>query len=200
MYKEIESNLSKQMQQVVNRLFRKFCYSIYFAVLFFINGLLLSECRAGLRADIEKDKRSYFKSRINHRENEATFFVSSHDSNTKKMWEKIQMFCLDIPFFPITCLISQVDKKWNNFTSVFSTTVNGFDWNWSAITELQCCLGWFHGSTLMRISPVSLLVSRCLSDVFSGDYTRSDLELNSFLRLFKSAPRAGENWMKSQAA
>lgn len=84
MHKEIESNLSKQMQQVVNRLFRKFCYSIYFAVLFFINGLLLSECRAGLRADTEQDKRSYFKSHINRRENEATFSVSSHDSNTKK--------------------------------------------------------------------------------------------------------------------
>lgn len=111
MHKEIESNLSKQMQQVVNRLFRKFCYSIYFAVLFFINGLLLSECRAGLRADTEQDKRSYFKSHINRRENEATFSVSPHDSNTKKMWEKIQMCCLDIPFFPITCLISQVDKK-----------------------------------------------------------------------------------------
>lgn len=52
-------------------------------LLFFINGLFLYGHRVGLRANTEQDKRSYFKSYINGKENEAIISVSSHECNTK---------------------------------------------------------------------------------------------------------------------
>jgi len=60
----------------------------YILLLLFINGPSLFEHRVGLRSNIEQDKRSYLKSRINCTENETMLSVSSHDSNPKKLQTK----------------------------------------------------------------------------------------------------------------
>lgn len=70
MYKEVESNLGKQLQQVLNNLLGRFDYSVYFLLLF-INCPSLFEDRVGLRLNMEKDKSSYLKSPINCKQNEA---------------------------------------------------------------------------------------------------------------------------------
>lgn len=97
-----------------------------------------------------------------------------------------QMCCLGIPFFPIACLISQMNKKGNIFTSKFSATVNGFHWNSNY---------WFTDSAALADFMIAYIRDStqfpCRSmDIFShfyGNSTESDLSLYPCLRSFKPA-------------
>lgn len=107
-------------------------------------------------------------------------------SATPKYAGKIQMCCLDTPFFPITCLIFQANKRGNNVN--LHSQLLSID-----LIEVKLVL-LIYSDVLASFmpaqiwdSPVSLLVIGHPSEIFNGDCTESDLALNLFLRLFKSA-------------